>query len=143
MARPLPKASLSGSDAKVLSGYLRNSASIAAVRLEWAVNMMPKLDMLSPEVLYCIGHMPVQRIQICALVVGASVYEKRCVYTLDDGSGVTLDCICWRDRAPADHSGWEEDSLFQVGQTLSITGKLEEYRNQRQLNVQTMRSSSD
>lgn len=127
---------LSHQDLRYLTGYLSSIYSIATLRLSWLVGL-PRRNVLTTEHLYYAGYFPCQRAQILGILIGANGNEKRIIYTVDDGSGATLECLCWARQTPEE--GWNEENMFQVGQTVSIVGMIEEYRGIRQLRVETIR----
>lgn len=120
----------------MLPGYLSCAHSIATVRLSWLV-CAPKMQILPKEHMFYLGYVPCRRVSALGLLVGVSVHEKRIIYTLDDGSGAVLECLCWLSEQNKEH-GWDPERPFEVGMTVGVTGKIDEYRQRRQLVVESL-----
>jgi len=97
-----------------------------------------KNTFVSPsESLFYLDRFPCRRAKITGLCVGVTIGENRVIYSIDDGTAV-LDCICWSRSMPQElgkKRGWQEKSVFRVGQVLEVVGRVESFREERQLNV--------
>ncbi|CAE6448300.1 unnamed protein product [Rhizoctonia solani] len=92
--------------------------------------------------IYWLGSVPCRNVHIVGLLIEAVEYESRSIYLVDDGTA-SVSCL---QKRPVQMSMEElrEGSLFyrlrgfEVGDTLSITGKIESYREVRQLYVSSI-----
>ncbi|KAK3752060.1 hypothetical protein QZH41_009162, partial [Actinostola sp. cb2023] len=73
------------------------------------------------------GHI-MSKVAVQGILVSVDEREKLVIYKVDDGTGI-IACCCWRNTI--------KDS-FTLGQSVTVQGKITEYRNQRQLTVNSI-----
>ncbi|KAJ7379998.1 CST complex subunit STN1 [Desmophyllum pertusum] len=87
---------------------------------------------------YC-NNQPVIRVEILGYVVSIDVREKLTTYGVDDGSG-TISCCRWHSSDPSVNRTRE---LYNLGQLVTVQGKISVFREQRQLAVDLIYPESD
>ncbi|KAJ1311490.1 hypothetical protein OPQ81_009977 [Rhizoctonia solani] len=96
--------------------------------------------------IYWLGNVPCRNVNLVGLLVEATEYESRNVYLIDDGTA-SIACIKKRPvRMSLEEIG--EGSLihqsrgFEVGDTVSVLGKIESYKQTRQIYVSSIEKCS-
>ncbi|KAI7867244.1 hypothetical protein BDF14DRAFT_1804293 [Spinellus fusiger] len=85
------------------------------------------LEPYTPLGIYCFhGHF-IRHVAICGIIVGKEQNYNYSTITVDDGTG-TLPCTNWT----ASHA-----SLFSLGQSVFLSGRVVDIRNHRHISVQT------
>lgn len=82
---------------------------------------------------------PVTRVEIVGYIVSIDVKEKLTTYGVDDGSG-TIPCCRWRQSEESVDNGQEQ---LNLGQLVTVQGKISVFREQRQLTVDLIYAESD
>ncbi|XP_068681412.1 CST complex subunit STN1-like [Montipora foliosa] len=82
---------------------------------------------------------PVTRVEIVGYIVSIDAKEKLTIYGVDDGSG-TLQCCRWHQP---DGSMDNEREVLNLGQLVTVQGKISVYREQQQLTVDLIHAESD
>ena len=72
---------------------------------------------------------PISRVELVGVVVSVKQHARFVKYLIDDGTGV-IACMVWKNHADSVSRGESEPSLFQLGATVCVHGKL---------NIQTRR----
>ena len=126
---------LTQEDLALLWAYMLSPASIATCTCYDVHNLRSAVT--GAEQLYYLDQFPCRRALILGTVVGVTLGEGRVVYLVDDGTEV-LECICWSKAIPQDKRGWTEENVFRVGCTIQVIGRVESYRDDRQLNVESL-----
>ncbi|CUA76682.1 hypothetical protein RSOLAG22IIIB_02149 [Rhizoctonia solani] len=92
--------------------------------------------------IYWLGSVPCRNVYLIGLLVEAVEYESRSIYLVDDGTA-SINCLKKRPvRMSMEQVG--EGSLFhrsrgfEVGDTVSVTGKIESYKGVRQVYVSSI-----
>lgn len=81
------------------------------------------LGLLPSEIGYTMRGYNIKCVQITGIITAKDITSKFIEYAVDDGSGV-LSCIHWQDHLD-----------INLGDLVTIKGKLQDFRNKRQLNV--------
>ncbi|KAI0303920.1 hypothetical protein BC826DRAFT_200777 [Russula brevipes] len=91
---------------------------------------------------YFLGRVPCRSISLVAIVVGAAAYERRVVYTLDDGTG-TIECAFRSEEGKPESKASENkvvtslarhpSPLVQVGSVAKVQGKVRAKHNSREI----------
>lgn len=88
---------------------------------------------------YCYSkNHPVVRVEILGYIVSVDVREKLTSYGVDDGSG-TIACCCWHSSDPNE----DRRESYNLGQLVTVQGKISVFREQRQLTVDQIYPESD
>ncbi|CAE6407982.1 unnamed protein product [Rhizoctonia solani] len=92
--------------------------------------------------IYWLGSLPCRNVHVVGLLVEAIEYESRSVYLIDDGTA-SIHCLKKRSvRMPMEEVGegssFHQSRGFEVGDTVSTIGKIESYRETRQLYVSSI-----
>jgi len=82
---------------------------------------------------------PVTRVEIVGYIVSIDVKEKLTTYGVDDGSGM-IPCCRWRQSDESVDNGQEQ---LNLGQLVTVQGKISVFREQRQLTVDLIYAESD
>lgn len=130
---------LPSEDLALLWAYMLSPASIAQCTCS-DVHKLRFTAVSSSENVFYLNKFPCRRALIVGTVVGVTLGEGRVVYLVDDGTEV-LECICWSKAVPQEvdkQKGWTEGSVFRVGHVVQVMGKVESYRDDRQLNVESL-----
>ncbi|KAF8609659.1 hypothetical protein BDV93DRAFT_518438, partial [Ceratobasidium sp. AG-I] len=88
---------------------------------------------------YWLGTVPCRTIRLVGVLISATEYESRSIYLLDDGTG-TINCLKMRSsqlksEELAEGSAFYRSRAYDIGDTVSVIGKIETYRETRQVYV--------
>ncbi|KAG9093405.1 hypothetical protein FS749_014434 [Ceratobasidium sp. UAMH 11750] len=91
---------------------------------------------------YWLGTVPCRTVRLVGILVSAVEYESRSIYSLDDGTG-TINCIKKRPVRLETSELVEGSAHFQsrgydIGDTVSVIGKIQDYKEQRQIFVSSI-----
>lgn len=79
---------------------------------------------------YCYSNnFPVVRVEVTGYIVSIDTREKLTTYGVDDGSG-TISCCKWHSLDRSTSRGQE---TYELGQLVTVQGKISVFREQRQL----------
>ncbi|EFX02744.1 beta-glucanase [Grosmannia clavigera kw1407] len=86
---------------------------------------------------------PLKWVRVAGVVVACDEYYGRLVYTIDDGSGATTECVTKREADPGgkpagtDTAPEEREDLpgLQVGQVVGVKGELRQFRDLLQVQI--------
>ncbi|KAG8762115.1 hypothetical protein FRC11_011088 [Ceratobasidium sp. 423] len=89
--------------------------------------------------IYWLGSVPCRNVHIVGLLVEAVEYESRSIYLIDDGTA-SVNCLKKRPvqtsmEAIEEGSLFHQSRGFEVGDTISVIGKIEIYKEVRQIYV--------
>ncbi|KAI9209221.1 uncharacterized protein BJ171DRAFT_485779 [Polychytrium aggregatum] len=85
---------------------------------------------------------PVRNAEICGLIVGIDESHSRIGYLVDDGTG-TINCWQWLSEPPSIGAEADQHRIMSLGDCVVVSGKIKEYRDVRQLTVNSIRVESD
>ncbi|KAJ1990274.1 hypothetical protein H4R33_001778 [Dimargaris cristalligena] len=83
---------------------------------------------------------PPQRAQVTGIITSIHQTATYMSYTVDDGTGA-LPCISWIPAHLRNQPEHQPD--FDLGQLVSVEGRLSDYKGTRQMTIQTIRRLED
>ncbi|CEL57671.1 hypothetical protein RSOLAG1IB_02414 [Rhizoctonia solani AG-1 IB] len=92
--------------------------------------------------IYWLGSVPCRNVRLVGLLLEATEYESRSVYLIDDGTD-SINCLKKRPvrmsiEEVGEGSSFHRSRGFEVGDIVSIIGKIESYKKTRQIYVSSI-----